>query len=111
MADALEWLRRHGITGVHYRREAYHYAFFEHFEEHWSGHEPEAERLIAQPDVGIELVYRTYPTKLNPDSMRDPRSIAGGKRTVRCFKFFHDQKNYGPTYKGEKAYSKRGELL
>lgn len=111
VADALEWLRRHRITGVHYRRESYHYVFFEDFEEHWSGKEPDSERVVAEPATGVQLVYRTYPTRISPESVRDPRSVAGGKRTIRCFKFFHAQKNYGPTYKGEQPYGRRGELL
>jgi hypothetical protein len=107
VADALEWLRRKGITGIHYKREELHYVFFEAFEEHWRETEPLSERIILSPDVGVEIVYRTYPTNLTSEHVRDPRSVAGGKRTVRCFKFFHDQKNYGRAFDGEIPYSQR----
>jgi hypothetical protein len=107
IADALEWLRRHGVEGVNYKRESWHYVFFEQFEEHWRDIEPDHERLVQEPYMGVQVVYRTYPTKLTPQHFTDPRKVAGGKRTIRCYKFFHDQKNYGPTYKDEIAYSKR----
>lgn len=103
----MEWLRRRGITGVRYQRESYYYVFFEAFEDHWEGADPESERVVGEPEVGVQLAYRTYPTRISPESVRDPRSVAGGRRTIRCFKFFHDQKNYGPTFRGETPYSQR----
>lgn len=87
VADALEWLRRYGISEVRHQPEDSHYVFFEFFEEHWLGLEPEDERLIGSPAPGVELAYRTYPTELKPEQVRDPRSVAGGKRTIRVFKF------------------------
>lgn len=108
VADALEWLRRHGIEGVHHRRESQHYVFFEKFERHWGNKDATfVERRIAEVGPGILLVYREYVSKLDPATLLDPNEVAGGKRIVRCFKFFHDQKNYGPPFSGEVAYGKR----
>lgn len=110
LADALEWLRRHNIEGVNHKRESYYYVFFEKYERHWGNKDAKfEERFVAEVAPGVELVYRTYTSTLDPAKLRDPREVAGGKRLVRCFKFFHDQKNYGPAYTGETPYGQRKE--
>lgn len=111
LADAIEWLRRHGIEGVHYREEGEYHAFFENFEVHWDHEDYLEERPLENVDgflpAGVRIVYRRYTTYLKAAYAREARSIAGGERWVRVFLFFHDHKNYGRNKPGTVPYSQR----
>lgn len=106
-ADAAEWLRRHGFERFYYRYEEFNHVFFEQFEYHWDHESYLEEMYLRALDVGVSLVYRKYPTIIKAAYARDRREVAGGERWVRCFKFFHDKKNYGRAKEGELSYRER----